>query len=249
MSYIRNGHKLHWFDDESTEYVFPCSDNAIEDYGSNYDHLPSLVELIGNIVFRETKDFSYATKLVVVLAHKLRISHKLRADNFPHEEITNRVGQDYRAELERCGRYLQGCSSNTHYPDDEISDFGFLDTFEDEEELFDVEKNMDGMIEEAEIAVLGVIDKLDLPCPITIDATFFRWSGCDEGYEFGVDLKFDEMFTSESFKEENEIQKVEDAIEKSGVLKHLEKRVGKIEVCCYIPFDVMSLNDTHPTTP
>ena len=237
MSYIRNGHKLHWFNDESTEYVFPCSDNAIEDYGSNYDHLPSLVELIGNIVFRETKDFSYATKLVVILARKLHISHKLRADHFPQEDLHVRVGQDYRAELERCGRYLEGYSYN-HYPSDEISDFGFLDTFEDEDELFDVEENMDTMIEEARVAVMGVIEKLDLPCPLTIDASFFRWTGCDGEYEFGVDLKFDEMFTSESSTEENEIKKVEDAIEESGVLKHLEKRVGKIEVCCYVPFNL-----------
>jgi hypothetical protein len=231
MSYLRYGHELHWFNDESTEYVYPCSDDKIEDYGSNYDHLPSLVELIGNIVWRETKDFSYATKIVVILAHKLNISKKLRADKFPHEDILILAGQNHRDELEQWERCFDRLNPGTIC---------------DESELFDVEKNMDTMIEEARVAVMGVIEKLDLPCPLTIDASFFRWTGCDGEYEFGVDLRFDEMFTSESSKEENEIRKVEDAIEESGVLKPLEKRVGKIEVCCYVPFNLDDIRLKEP---
>ena len=232
MSYLRYSHRLHWFDDESTEYVYPSSNDKIEDYGSSYDHLPSLVELIGNIVFKETKDFSYPTKIVVVLAHKLNISKKLRAEHFPHEELLTRLGQDHREELELWERCFDQLNPGS---------------IDNEDELFDVEKNMDDMIEEARVAVLGVIENLKLPCPLTIDASFFRWTGCDGEYEFGVDLKFDEMFTSETWKEEQEITKVENAIEESGVLKPLEKRVGKIEVCCYVPFNFES--DTHPIEP
>lgn len=238
MSYIRHGHPLQWFNDCSTEYVFGCGDGQIEDYGTGFEHLPSLIEMVGHMVLNETGDFTFATKVVVALAVRSGIKHKLRLTK-PHEydEIEKSRGHDYMYVTQMWSKFFDIVSrhSSFHTDIDELDDFDYLDEFT-EEDLFDVEKNMDDIIEEARSAVQGVIDKLDLPCPITIDASFFRWASIDSGeYEFGVDLKFSETFTSETWKEEREIGAVEKAVLDSGVLKPLEKRVGKIEVCCYVP--------------
>jgi hypothetical protein len=131
MSYIRYNHDLNWFDDQSTEYVYECGDGQIEDYNSSYMHNPSLVELIGTMVYDQTEDFDYATKIVVTLARKLGIANKLRKDNYPHEEFEKRAGRDYKAALKRYTSPARGY--------DDLYDFWNFETFK-EEELLDVEK-------------------------------------------------------------------------------------------------------------
>lgn len=80
MSYLRPGHELEWFKDTSQEYVFLCADEkeGVEDYNSRYSHNPSLCELIGHFILRQTGDAKYADKMVRVLAAKLGCEDKLR---------------------------------------------------------------------------------------------------------------------------------------------------------------------------
>jgi len=244
MSYIRMGHPLQWFNDCSTEYVFGRGEGVIEDYGTGFEHLPSLIEMVGRIVLIDTKDFNFATKVVVALACKSGIKHKLRM-NKPHEfdDLEKMRGHDYLKEVNKWINILGTMDKlkNFHTDIDEIEDFEYLDVFTDEEELFDVGKNMDDIINEARADIQSIVDKLELPCAITIDASFFRWTGCDGDYEFGVDLRFDKVFTSDTKEEEREIDAVEKAIIDSGVLKSLENRVGKIEICCYVPFELSDI--------
>jgi hypothetical protein len=140
MSYQRLNHKLQWFDAESTEYVYGCGDNKIEDYNSYYEHLPSLVELVGRIILVETKDFGYATKIVVALAHHLKIEHKLRRDKYPYEEMEMQLGHDYRMEMEYWMTYFSDTAAAraiAHFPDDDIADFNYLLNFS-EKELYEM---------------------------------------------------------------------------------------------------------------
>lgn len=141
MSYQRYNHDLQWFNAKSTEYVFGREDYQIEDYGSCYDHLPSLVELVGRMVMGETKDFGYATKIVVALAYKLKISHKLRRENYPYEELETGRGHDYRKEMAQWISFFDDTPSartiTWDYPDDDISDFDYLQEFT-EDELYEV---------------------------------------------------------------------------------------------------------------
>jgi hypothetical protein len=122
--------------------VYDCGNNQIEDSNSYYDHLPSLVELVGRMVLGETKDFGYATKIVVALAHKLKIKHRLRRENYPHEELERNRGRDYHEELEYWMTYFDNSANARdaailHFPDDDIADFGYLQDFT-EEELYEV---------------------------------------------------------------------------------------------------------------
>lgn len=80
MSYMRYNHPLRWFRGESASYVFSGEDNRIEDYHDTYSDTCSFVELVGQIVYRETKDATYADKIVRTLAKKLHIYHNLRVD-------------------------------------------------------------------------------------------------------------------------------------------------------------------------
>lgn len=66
MSYIRCGHHLTWFGCESDLYVYHNGD-GIEDYGGS-GHMPSVIEHIGNMIYRETGDYEYATLMVIQLA-------------------------------------------------------------------------------------------------------------------------------------------------------------------------------------
>jgi hypothetical protein len=106
MSYIRNGHPLHWFNSNSTEYVFGCSKNQIEDYGSGFEHLPSLVEMIGNIIIAETGDFVFATKIVCNLANNLNIADKLRKTPHPNAIMEKTQNRDYLKEIERWNTFF-----------------------------------------------------------------------------------------------------------------------------------------------
>lgn len=88
MSYIRPGHALEWFKDVSHEYVFLSAGNPehVEDYGSKYEHNPSLCELLHNIILRETGDRKYADKMLHVLAKKLGCEDKLRKHQLTQKE-------------------------------------------------------------------------------------------------------------------------------------------------------------------
>lgn len=78
MSYIRYGHDLCWFDDKSDLYVYN-NGNGIEDYGGS-NHLPSVIESVGRMIYCETKDFDYATLMVIQLAYECGCFNKLRFD-------------------------------------------------------------------------------------------------------------------------------------------------------------------------
>ena len=77
MSYIRYGHPLYWFDDDSDLYVFGCVDGGIEDYGGS-SHMPSVIEHIGHMIYIETNDIDYATLMVMQLADNCGCFDKLR---------------------------------------------------------------------------------------------------------------------------------------------------------------------------
>lgn len=107
MSYIRPAHPLRYFDDISKEYVFlsvgnydsglttDMNDNKefVEDYNTDYSHLPSFIELIGNIVERETHDKEYAFKIVSVLAKKLDVP--MREKRLTDDEYEKILCDDY----------------------------------------------------------------------------------------------------------------------------------------------------------
>lgn len=85
MSYIRNGHPLFWFKGESHSYVY-LSDAGIVDYDDEYEDVPTFVELIGNIVGRETGDPEFANKIVRTLAVRLNIADQLRPKMLTDQE-------------------------------------------------------------------------------------------------------------------------------------------------------------------
>ncbi len=78
MSYIRYGHDLCWFNDKSDLYVFHNGD-YIEDYDGSM-HMPSVIEHIGHMIYRETHDFEYATLMVLQLADKCGCYDKIRTE-------------------------------------------------------------------------------------------------------------------------------------------------------------------------
>ena len=138
MSYIRQGHPLQWFNDRSTEYVYSCGEGQVEDYNSGYEHLPSLIELIGHMTMWQTGDFKYATKIVVVLAYRMGIERKLRTNPHPYEEMELARGHDYREEISHWKKYFEGSkapNSVSHLNDDDLADYNFLETFSDAELL------------------------------------------------------------------------------------------------------------------
>lgn len=85
MSYIRSPSVLHHFYSISNLYIYN-SGYGMEDCHATYDHNPSLIELIGNIIERETDDPKYARKIIEILAHKLGCSDKLRPVPLTHNE-------------------------------------------------------------------------------------------------------------------------------------------------------------------
>jgi len=101
MSYIRIGHDLEWFEDKSEEYIFPHVDGYVEDYGTGFEHTPSMIEAIGNIVYAETNDFSFATKIVVALAYKTGIQDKLRKN-----QNATMFGDKYAQEIKRWSSFF-----------------------------------------------------------------------------------------------------------------------------------------------
>jgi len=244
MSYLRYSHPLQWFNADSTEYVYPCGDNHIEDYNSGYTHLPSLVELVGRMVLHETKDFKYATKIVVALACKLGIKHKLLLSEHIYDAMELERGNDYRGQVEYWMAYFQNDQPPRavfHSKDDDLDDFDYLDTFE-EEELYDVKKHFDELLDEIIVGVRSVLDKVELLSPVDVDASVYKWSPiCDDNeYELEATIKFEKTFTEDPEKEELELMRIEKLILESGILDDIGKRVGeKIGVCCYVPFSFL----------
>ena len=90
MSYLRMGHPLTWFKGDSNAYVF-LSDVGIEDYDNTYENLPTLIELLGVIVTRETGDEGFAEKLIRVLASKLGVADQLREQPLSDQEYLDLI--------------------------------------------------------------------------------------------------------------------------------------------------------------
>ena len=255
MSYIRHGHQLRWFNDVSSEYVYPCSKGAIEDYNTNYEHLPSFVELIGNIVMVETQDFDYATKIVVHLARALGIDQKLRRTDFQKDwvdKLMMRSGRDYKGCIEKYLAYTEPqYMAVCHFDDDDISDFDYLPTYDDEE-LYDVEKHMDNILEDIESTVKKITEELDMPPKFTVESGNYRWeSVCAEDYEIGAVVKVDASEDSDELGEDTRDQKLqllEDSIKDHPLFKGLESKYGKVSIMVYIPFDIEQLRDKSNDT-
>jgi hypothetical protein len=85
MSYIRMGHPLTWFKDNSHSYVY-LSESGIQDYDDAYSDNATLVEIIGIIIARETGDSDFATKIVRLLAQRLNIMDQLRENPLTPEQ-------------------------------------------------------------------------------------------------------------------------------------------------------------------
>ena len=127
------------------------------------------------------------------------------------------------------------------HPKDELGDFEDLDVFK-EEELFDLQQHYDTLLAEIRAAVEGVMSGACLPAPIKIEASAYRGGRCDIEYELEATIAFQELWTSEAWKEEQEIKKIEERIKSSGVLDAIGKRIGvKIGLCCYVPFSLPDL--------
>jgi hypothetical protein len=95
MSYIRCAWPLEWFKDESHEYVFLSDDGKggtfVEDYGSKFSHTPSLIEMIGKIIWQTTGDRKFATKIVTILAMDYGLQAKLRHRPLTASEMVRRM--------------------------------------------------------------------------------------------------------------------------------------------------------------
>ena len=78
MSYMRIGYPLKWFILDSSYYVFLHVEGHVEDYDENYSDPCSLIELIGTMIERETGDEVYATKVVKILAVRMKVYEYLR---------------------------------------------------------------------------------------------------------------------------------------------------------------------------
>ena len=85
MSYMRSPSVLHHFYSISNLYVYKSKD-GMEDCHAIYDHNPSLIELIGEMIERETDDPKYARKIIEILSYKLGCSDKLRPISLTHDE-------------------------------------------------------------------------------------------------------------------------------------------------------------------
>jgi len=80
MSYMRIGYPMKWFVTDSSYYVFLHSEGHMEDYNEDYGDPCSLIELIGNFILRETGDEKYATKMVRILAQRMKVYRFLKKE-------------------------------------------------------------------------------------------------------------------------------------------------------------------------
>jgi len=80
MSYMRVGNPLKWFITDSSYYVFLHNDGYMEDYNEEYGDLCSLIELLGTFIEYLTGDEVYATKIVRILAMRMKVHRFLRRE-------------------------------------------------------------------------------------------------------------------------------------------------------------------------
>ena len=81
MSYMRFGHKLRWFEGNSEEYIYCADKDTLIDWegcvcGGHGNE--QWIELVGRILFRETKDRRFCNAIVEKLAKKYKVDNKLR---------------------------------------------------------------------------------------------------------------------------------------------------------------------------
>jgi hypothetical protein len=100
VSYIRNGHPLTWFKGNSHSYVY-LSDAGIVDYDDEYEDLPTFIELIGNIVGRETDDPEFANKIVRTLAVRLKVADQLRQKPLTDQEYLDYILESSKETMRR----------------------------------------------------------------------------------------------------------------------------------------------------
>jgi hypothetical protein len=73
---MRAGYPLEKFKDGESDYVFNAGD-YVEDYGSGYPDTATLLELVYNIMVRETGDKVWCDKILEILAERCGISDRL----------------------------------------------------------------------------------------------------------------------------------------------------------------------------
>jgi hypothetical protein len=83
MSYARAGHERIYFKGISDSYVFTSGmpedkDYYVEDYGDKYECNEDLIEVLANIIIRETQDNAYTLKIIRILAKRLDVYNNLK---------------------------------------------------------------------------------------------------------------------------------------------------------------------------
>jgi hypothetical protein len=91
MAYCRYGSLRDFFFGKSKEYVFLRTDEKgetgiMDDGGSKFEDNVDLIDLIGNIILRETDDDDFAEKIAKILAERLGCADKLRSHILTFEE-------------------------------------------------------------------------------------------------------------------------------------------------------------------
>ena len=99
---MRYNWPMKFFKGTMNEYVFVSSDSEgkpyVVDYDSKYSDNTQLIELIGRIIYQETRDNDFAWKLVRILAERLGVNGKLRDKDLSMkeylDEFNKKVGDD-----------------------------------------------------------------------------------------------------------------------------------------------------------
>jgi len=81
MSYMRFGNKLRWFNGNSEEYIYGSANNVLIDWEgcvSGEHGEEQWIELVGRILYHETKDRNFCNVVVEKLAKKYNVDDKLR---------------------------------------------------------------------------------------------------------------------------------------------------------------------------
>lgn len=107
MSWMRNSWPLKWFKDISNEYVFSCSgvkEDFVQDYNSDYDHKPSLIELLATFIMEVTNDEKYTKKMVKILAKDYKLEHLLRKKPLTPEQSLDLMDKMVKHNAKERGR-------------------------------------------------------------------------------------------------------------------------------------------------
>jgi hypothetical protein len=78
---MRFGSKLRWFNETSQEYIYGSANNELFDWRgcvSGEHGNEQWIELVGRILYRETKDRDFSNAVVEKLAKKYNVDGKLR---------------------------------------------------------------------------------------------------------------------------------------------------------------------------